>query len=421
MEDSGRNISWGDVLRKLLNTLKSMRFSLILLALILAACVIGSVITQGGTQAYYQEQYGTVGASVISALQFDRIFSCAWFIILSGLLCLNLLLCSILRFPLILRRWKTAFNAGKRQQSGDFSFELELPEGYSPEALGMSRQNGVWYKAANRAGIWGSWICHLGMLLVITGFALGRMLSQEWTVYGIPGSEQPLGDSGYTIAIDDFNVELRDDFTVEQYTAALTLTAPSGEQESGEASVNHPLSAFGMSFYQDSTGWAGYLDITYDEDLLRQDLLCVGEYTYPDQLPSLIYYFNRFYPDLTETEEGYTNATPLLNNPYALYTIYYQNQVLDMGLKEVGETVTLDHFGFTLHDPVMYTLIVAKKDPTAAFVGAASLVMILGIVLAFYVRPYEIWTEDGKNLKVKCEKAPELLQQSLRAKIEKGV
>lgn len=420
MEEKEKNISWKDVLKKLVSFLKSMQFSIVLLSIILVACVIGSVLPQGKSDAVYTEVYGTFGASVIHALQFDRIFSCTWFAVLSVLLCLNLTLCSVTRFPALMKRYKTAFSPADRLQKQDASFTLEVPAGFDLKQLGLKPQGGTLYAVRNRMGLWGSWLCHLGMLLMIVGFALGQMLSRESVVYGIAGSALPVGGTEMTVSIDDFQVLLRDDFTVEQYQSTLTVTNGRGESVTGIASVNHPMSAFGYSFYQDSTGWANYVDINYEGELLRQDLICVGEYTYPDQLPSLIFQLNRFYPDLTETPNGYETATPLLNNPHSLYSVFYNGQKISMGLTEMGKPVELDKISFTLHDPVQYTLLVIKTDPTAMLVAAASVLLLAGLFLAFYCRPYELWS-DGKCLWVKCRKAPELLRDSLTEKIERGM
>lgn len=410
-----KNISWSDVLKKLLSFLKSMQFSIIILSIILIACIIGSVLPQGKPTAFYAEAYGTFGTSIIRTLQLDRIFSCRWFFVLSVLLCLNLTMCSVSRFPGVLKRYKTGFSPDQRMRKQDASFSVDLPEDFDPKTLGLRNYGNYLYIAKNRAGLWGSWLCHLGMLLVIVGFALGQMLSKEFVVYGIAGSTQPVGNTGMFVTIDDFQVIMRDDFTVEQYLS--TLTVSNGHDSvSSTAAVNHPMSAFGYSFYQDSTGWANYIDISYEDELLRQDLLCVGEHTYPDQLPNLVFQLNRFYPDLVETESGYETATPLLNNPHSLYSVFYNGKKLSMGLTEMGQPVQLDKISFTLHDPVQYTLLVIKTDPTAALVGIASLLMVVGILLAFYCRPYELWS-DGKTLWGKSQKAPELLKDSITERL----
>lgn len=419
MDEEEKNISWAAVGRKCFDLLKSMQLSIVILCVILIACVIGSVIPQGQAEAVYAAAYGSTGARIIRALSLDRIFTCTWFALLSLLLCVNLTLCSVSRFPGVLKRYRKSFSAEQRFARQDASFALELPEGFDVKHLGLRTEAGRLYCAGNRIGIWGSWLCHLGMLLVIIGFALGQMFSREYEVYGIDGAVLPMGDTGITVSIDDFQVRMRRDFTVEQYEAALTVSDSKGSTVQGTASVNHPMSALGYTLYQDSTGWACYVDICYDGELLRQDLLCVGEYTYPDQLPTLIFQLNRFFPDLLETEAGYETKTPLLNNPHALYSVYYNGQKIAMGLSEPGAPIELGQISFTIHDPTQYTLLVVKTDPTVKLVGVAGALMILGILLAFYCRPYEMWS-DGRTLWVKASKAPELLRDSLTEKIERS-
>lgn len=338
---------------KLLRFLRGMPFSFILLVLIIAACVAGSVIPQGAAAAVYTARYGDLWGGVIQWLRLDRVFTCWWFIALAALLCLNLILCSISRFPAVFRAWKAA---GKRE-----------------------------------FGIWGSWLTHLGILLMIVGFAAGQLLASEATAYGIPGSTQPLEDTGLTLTIDGFDVALREDNTVEQYTAALTVTNAAGETCSGTASVNHPFQAFGYSFYQDSMGWACYVDIRKDGDsAVKTDLICAGEYTFPNDLPSLVLLFNKFYPDLARNPDGFLyTATPQLSNPHFLYTVYFDGGPLDMNLARPGETIRAGNYTFTMYDPVEYTLIVAKTDPTAWLVGVSSAVLLAGLFLSFYVRPWE--------------------------------
>ena len=169
-----------------------------------------------------------------------------------------------------------------------------------------------------------------------------------------------------------------------------TITDASGQSRSGEASVNHPFDAFGYSFYQDSMGWATYVDIRKDGEWVKTDLICAGEYTFPDDFPSLALLFNKFYPDLVQGEDGsLSTASPHPNNPYCLYSVYYNGQLMAMNLAEPGQPVSVHNYEFTMYDPVEYTLIVARADPTAALVGAASAILLAGLFLSFYVRPWE--------------------------------
>ena len=412
--------------RRLLAFLSGMRFSIVLLALIIAGCAAGSVIPQGNPQAL-TGMFGSVGAAVLTSLALDRVFTAPWFTACAVLLCLNLVLCSVLRFPAVLRRCRRLTDPKRipRAESASFSIEgngqrLDLKAlGARKTRTWTDEEGKTWQGAASHAaGFWGSWLCHLGILLVIIGFAAGQHLSREWVVYGIPGSEQPIGDSGCTLRIDDFQVDLREDFTVRQYEASLTVKKGQ-ESIAGKASVNHPMSAFGMNLYQDSTGWANWVDIEENGEKVKTDLICAGEYTWPEDAPQLVFLLNKFYPDFVSEGGELYSRTPLLENPRSLYSVFYQDRMLTMNVAEMNKPVQVERYAFTLYDPVQYTLIVARRDPTAWLVGLAALVLLAGLLLAFYVRPQEIWT-DGETLYARTEKAPALLEASLRTKMRQA-
>ena len=321
-----QEVSWEDVLKKCFKFLKSMKFSVLILAVMIAACVYGSL----GHDVYHK----------------------TWFLVMAIILCINMMLCSISRFPAVLKAFRVT--------------------------------------GCKKFSVWGSWICHLGIFLVIIGFALGQQLAEEYEVYGIAGSSQVIPGTEYTLSIDSFDINMRDDFTVEQYIAGLTMTDGNGNKVSGTASVNHPMEAFGYSLYQDSTGWANYVDIYRDGQLQDTDLICVGEYTYPLDNPTIVLQLNRFYPDFVDGGQGnYYSKTPLLNNPMSLYSIYYQNQMLEMNFSDLKEPISVDNYEFMLHDPTEYTLIIINHDPTALFVGIAAGLVLIGVFMAFYLKPYE--------------------------------
>ena len=305
----------------------SMKFSMALLLVIIGVCIAGSVVSTP-----------------------KAFFGSWWVRAVAAVLCLNLLLCSVRRLPVSVSNYR---RAEKR-----------------------------------RIGAFGTWLCHLGMLLVIAGFMAGDILSEDYTVYGIPGSMQPVADTGLWLRIDDFEIRMRDDFTVEQYIADLTVLNAGKQEQSGQASVNYPMNAFGYAFYQDSTGWANYIDIYKDDVFMRSDIVCAGEYAYPDDRPELQVLFNKFYPDFISDGPGnYSSATPLLNNPRSLFTVYYNGEIKGMDLAAMGVAVRVNEYDFVFRDPTEYTLIVIRRDPTAKLVGAAAVIMLAGIFMAFYWRP----------------------------------
>ena len=304
-----------------------MKFSMALLAVIIGVCIAGSLVSD--PKAYFRRW---------------------WVLAIAAVLCLNLILCSLRRLPAAVSNYR---RAEKR-----------------------------------RIGAIGSWLCHLGMILVIAGFAAGDFLSEEYALYGIPGSMQPVGDTGLWLRIDGFDVQLREDYTVEQYVADLTVSDGSGKETSGQASVNHPMAAFGYDLFQDSMGWANTIEIYKDGEFQRSDVVCVGEAAWPDDRPELKLLFNKFYPDAAVDEKGqYYSATPLLRDPRSLFTVYYNGEIKGMDYAAMNVPVRVNEYAFVFRDPTEYTLIVIRRDPTEILVGIAAAIMLAGIFLAFYWRP----------------------------------
>ena len=91
-------------MKKIARIVFSMKFALVLLGILLAACLAGSVIPQGKEASYYLSEYSEQAGGAILALGLDDVFHCAWFVLLAVVLCLNLTGCNIVHFPSLLER-----------------------------------------------------------------------------------------------------------------------------------------------------------------------------------------------------------------------------------------------------------------------------------------------------------------------------
>ena len=81
-----------------------MKTGIILLVIIALFSIIGTVIPQGNIENFYSENYSNFFANMILALDFDKVFSSWWYILLSLLLLINLFLCSVNRFKPIIKK-----------------------------------------------------------------------------------------------------------------------------------------------------------------------------------------------------------------------------------------------------------------------------------------------------------------------------
>ncbi len=401
-----------NTVKKIWKFISSMQFAIGLLLVLAAACSVGSVITQGQSYEAYASQYGERLAGAIMALQLDDLFHSGWFIALSAFLCLNLLLCNLIRIPSILRMMKReADPAASVDKNGEVTVSgIRDADGFL-KAMGFrktmtgdrkslagaseaqDREAGRYkFSVKNRAGLWGAWVCHLGILLLILGFGLGQATKEEYTVYGLPGDVLPVGDTGCLLTIDSFDVGLREDDTVEQYTAGITVRRPSdGASESAEISVNNPASIFGMRFYQNSTGWAADIHITKSGEPLQDDVIYAGDYVAVSDMPELVIYLNAFYPDYVMGEDGPMTASSALKNPAYLYSVYYRNQILGMNALLETEELTIDDYKVTFDNARNYTLIQVKRDRFTFLALIGGLVVMIGLILAFYLQEARMW------------------------------
>ncbi len=386
--------------KKIWKFLSSMRFAILLLLILAAACSAGSFVTQGQTYAWYAQRYSERMAARIIALHLDDAFHSWWFFLITGFLCLNLLFCNVIRFPQLAKRMKAFSSPPRNDTSAGFSAQnVDDPHGVfrwlhmNPRESIDQEGHELLYASKNKPGLWGAWVCHLGILFLIAGFSLGQITQQQASVYGIPGQTKPVGDSGLILTVDDFRVELREDDTVEQYTADLTVhDAKSGGVQSTSVSVNNPASLFGWKFYQNSTGWAELVTVIENGEFLQSEVLCAGEYLSISDKPDLVVYFNAFYPDYVLVPgTGPQTISGRINNPATLYSVYYQEQILGMNVLMGEEELTIDEYTVVFSQPQSYTLIQAKKDSFTWLAFLGGIVTMIGLFLAFYIQPARVW------------------------------
>ena len=407
-------------MKKIGRFLSSMGFAVALLVLLAAACALSSLVEQGLTKEAYAARYGEGMASVIMALQVNDAYHSVWFVALSGFLCLNLILCSVIRFPSFLRRYRQEKDPAAVNAPGD----LGDTETRDPEAVfGGMRMVPVQCKtregkdalfaSRNRIGTWGAWICHIGVLLLIAGFALGQITMQESVIWGIPGDTRTLAGTGIEITIDDFRTETREDASVAQYVTEITVRDPSaGRTEKASVSVNNPADAGGFHLYQNNTGNAVSASVVRDgketqrKTLLPQQAMEESVLGLEDQ-PEYAFYFAGI---RKMQEEG--------KEEQILYVMdLYRNGAFQQSYYFVGEgsvTVGDDEISFT---PRTFTLLAARKDRFAPVALLGGVVTLIGLALAFFLQPKAIWAvreEDGKWIvRGRCRKGQVLMREQV--------
>ncbi len=420
--------------------LGSMRFALILLIILAAASAAGSLIPQGMEAEWYAASYSREVSALIALLHLEDVFHSWWYLLIAVFLCINLLMCNLLRFPALRRRGRALSQPGQLlaalQKNPDPAdggcYEIAAEDnvkqvfhrlGFRNLKAGTDEEGRPWlYASKNRIGIWGAWLTHLGVLLLIAAFSMGQLTKKEYTVYGLPGQTKPVGDTGVMLTIDDFRIGLREDDTVDQYTSTLTaVREDSGEEQHAVVSVNHPGTMFGMRFYQNSTGWAADIAVFKDGKEIQRDTVCAGEPFFVEDKEGLEILFAAFYPDFyMDPDSGPMSLSSSPDNPGYLYQAVYQDQVIGMNVLQKDEEITIDEYTIAFSNPQNYTLIQAKQDRFGIFALLGGLIIAAALLLSFYVQPAMLAAlkeGDAWHLKGSCPRRGILFDDELKSAV----
>jgi cytochrome c biogenesis protein len=329
---------------------------------------------------------------VILTLGLDDVFGSWYFVALLGLLCLNLIMCSLVRIRNVIRASKMASAAAANRKTKTFL----TPEGtqqlrqlledrrYKKEEFGET----VVY-SKNTVGWYGSFVTHLAILLTVLFGAAALYFPKVTDQTCFPGEALTMED-GTAIAVESFRIENAEGKL--DYASVIEITLPNGNSSGKERiSVNYPLSFGGYKVYQQTYGTAGSVTVrnteTGGEDRFLLNEMC---FLSLDSINGV--WFEALYPGYIRDENG--NFTLITQTSGSYEDPVYQVLLASQGVYTPvmvfpGETLTVGGVEFTFEDPVEYPGLRIKRTPEAvnALLFAAFGLMVLGLWFCFFQTP----------------------------------
>ena len=210
-------------MKKVFSFLRSMKFGMILLILVIACSFAGSMIVQQRDAMEYVRRYGEA-AQVILALGLDDVFSAPYFIALMAALCLNLTLCSLVRLPRVMGAQAALLDRAEKAQP-----DTPLTDGQAAKlALYFEKRRYIKRECSGRiifskntAGHFGSFITHLSFLLILLVGAAAVITADVRDQVVMPGETLELED-GVSVRVDGFRIE--DETGLLDYASDLTVS-----------------------------------------------------------------------------------------------------------------------------------------------------------------------------------------------------
>ncbi len=236
----------------------SVKLAIVVFSLIALTSIVGTIIEQQAPMETNMKVLGRIVGesaapavySVLNALGFMNMYRSWWFLSLLALFALNLLVCSIERFPAIWRIARTPIKPLPPDTFKSMQMKAELSLGEKPDlarekaiaamkSIGFNaslsgEEGGGWqlYSQKTPWSRFGIYMAHFSIIIILAGAVLGKFLGFE-AFMNIPEG------SGYSVAISTGGVS--QSVEAERDTYMQAIDASNGDYAQAAQSLNMPV------------------------------------------------------------------------------------------------------------------------------------------------------------------------------------
>lgn len=387
----------------------SVKLAIVLLLTLAVTSIVGTIIEQQQDPEKYLREYGETSYKILKFLGFTDVYHSWWYIALLTLLALNLIVCSIKRLPKI---WKVAMEPRKTLPPGyekglriSNSITLQAQLGDIKEKLvealkklrykvEVSKQEELEihiFADKNVFARFGVYIVHLGVLIVLIGglttaiFGFrGYMNLAEGTSSNLVSffSGPKIVELPFYVKCNKFKIDFYPSGMPKAYISDLSIIENGKEVLRRTIKVNHPLKYEGIYFYQASYGQGeAFLRVVSPKG---EEIVGVA-----------------FGQPIKLGRGTYLRIVSIDGNTMTVGIEFIQNGKVQEGAIKpfVLYKVPGTDKSFAMVDfkPVFYTGLQVSKDPGTWIVWLGSIVLIGGLIVAFFIPHKRVWARLEKK------------------------
>lgn len=399
------------LLKAIYSEFSSTRLTLILLIVLAACMLLGTMFPQEGKPEEYVEAFGEVRAMWFTRLGLFDIFHSWYFLLAGGIFFLNIVFCSIDGWRSHLRPRAAVFKEASTAR-------WDLGENRSRTILSALRNRGYRLKEVDASGGVRSFVAqrglpsrpmsiiyHFGLALTFVGFVLSALTAFDGEVYLHPGETKkiPMSSPDMTVnrwrtklgfpegEVDSVSLHL-ESFDTEytwynlkyypkDWKSAVTLTTASGAIKKKVIEVNAPLRHRGLTIYQMSYKQTFELQM---EDTTIQ--VVAGD---PFELPG---FEGKFSVRVVRAGTLFKGAVRVPITPNA--DLYYKALDGEKG-KRVGRLTVDARYFFQSTPLVMRNVTEAsglyfRRDDGVAFLYVAFILFMMGLFVRIFWPSYRV-------------------------------
>jgi len=265
-------------MKKIIHFFSAVKLAIVLIILLVAASIMGTLIPQGRDMAEYAARYGRLGEPLVR-LQFTNIFRSVWFLGLMAVFELNIIACTLTRLGAKVQRARKPKIESDPKDLASFKIKdrlrmsagLDAAKERAVEALkeahyrvrtaeekaGNENKSGGRFNVFGRKridGIFGSDIVHLGLLVIIAGGILTGIGGFRAELILNPGETKDVPRAGFSVRLERFDTEMYPGGGVKDWKSTVTIVENGRDARKQVIEVNHPLVHKGFSLYQMAYG-----------------------------------------------------------------------------------------------------------------------------------------------------------------------
>jgi cytochrome c biogenesis protein len=414
----------------------SVRLTIVLLILLALVSIAGTLIPQREASMAFARNLSTVNLKIFLALDLFDIYHAIWFRFLIGILALNLIICSINRFPGVWKRF-TALPRPDRQkpfedQPGELSFlvdgewktvveDVEQVFRKKYRRVRAKASNDVHYLTGEKGRFthFGFYLVHLSILIIIAGAIVGSIFGFEAYVNIVEGGQVDHANRtssmapialGFTVRCDRFSVEFYDNGTPKEYRSDLTFLKDGKTLANMSTRVNHPARFQGITFYQASYGMVVgdhcRLKIIYAGSTPTTSVIEVKRGVQA-LLPG-----SRDHFQVADIRENFMNMGPAVliriqpaqGQETSFWVFQNQDEIEKQFPGLTHKFIKLNPSAFKPYtfilrdvDTRYYTGLQIAKDPGVSLVWAGCFLMVGGFFVTFFMSHRRIWIRIARD------------------------
>jgi len=422
-------VTKADPLDHVWNLFTSVKLAVFTLIVLAVSSILGTLVEQNLPLEKYREIYEDWAFAVMDWTGLFDMYHSWWFLTLLALFTVNLVCCTVDRFPKMLnivRNPRLKLDEGfagvlpfverwiVKKSAPDIasSYAAAMASLFAKPVVTQEGDNVYMYAEAGVASRFGVYVTHVSIVVIFLGAIIGNVAGFKGYVnitemdsassIAIRGGSR-IQELGFSIRCNSFTVEIYPTGQPKAYVSDLSVFE--GDREvfrKKDVIVNDPLRYKNIWFYQASYGRAGgvvaRVEMRETEKSSPEMLMLPANQPVPLSGQGFIRAV-----DYTDDFEGQHSALQVvLEKSGSAPSSYWLPEGRPVAI-EGGDSSR--QLSFVTISPRMFTGLQVAKDPGVNIVWVGCILMVLGIVMAFFMSHRRVWLclskqEDGRILAV---------------------